>query len=218
MLHRRFLYWTVSDLFSRWSKSRLNFLIYRPIVFYLRRNTYRKWHRRFTNAADYKYKCIHIELVQVFYDIKWISSGAFEFEKKPNNNQWSVIVSGSFVCRFSSLWSSIVSGSFVCRFSSPWSVIVSGSLVCRFISLWSVAVTGSVVSSSAVSVESGGNSIESEISNMICCLVKFGLINTKWLRTHVSMPVNSWNDDHRMHIRFFSFSEILGVNVKDSIY
>ena len=24
----------------------------------------------------------HTELVQVFYDIKWISSGAFEFEKK----------------------------------------------------------------------------------------------------------------------------------------
>ena len=28
---------------------------------------------------------VHTELVQVFYDIKWISSGAFDFEKKPNN-------------------------------------------------------------------------------------------------------------------------------------
>jgi hypothetical protein len=28
---------------------------------------------------------VHSELVQVFYDIKWISSGAFEFEKKKKN-------------------------------------------------------------------------------------------------------------------------------------
>ena len=28
---------------------------------------------------------VHTELVQVFYDIKWISSGAFEFEKTPTN-------------------------------------------------------------------------------------------------------------------------------------
>jgi len=82
MLNGRFSYWTVSHLFSRWSKSRLNFKIYRPIVFYLRRNTNRKWHRSFTNAADCKYEFIHIELVQVLYDIKLISSGAFEFEKK----------------------------------------------------------------------------------------------------------------------------------------
>ena len=28
------------------------------------------------------YEFVHTELVQVFYDIKWISSGTFEFEKK----------------------------------------------------------------------------------------------------------------------------------------
>jgi hypothetical protein len=45
-----------------------------------------KWHRSFTNAAECRYEFVHTELVQVFYDIKWISSGAFEFEKNPTNN------------------------------------------------------------------------------------------------------------------------------------
>jgi hypothetical protein len=40
----------------------------------------------FTNAAECKYVCVHTELVQVFYDIKQFSSGAFEFEKNPANN------------------------------------------------------------------------------------------------------------------------------------
>ena len=35
-----------------------------------------------TNAAECKYEFVHTELVQVFYVIKWISSGAFEFKKK----------------------------------------------------------------------------------------------------------------------------------------
>ena len=39
-------------------------------------------HKSFTNAVECKYEFVHTELVQVFYDIKWISSGAFEFEKK----------------------------------------------------------------------------------------------------------------------------------------
>ena len=37
----------------------------------------------FTTAAECKYEFVHTELVQVIYDVKWISSGAFEFEKKP---------------------------------------------------------------------------------------------------------------------------------------
>jgi hypothetical protein len=44
-----------------------------------------KWQRSFTNAPECKYmlyEFVHTELVQVFYDIKWISSGTFEFEKK----------------------------------------------------------------------------------------------------------------------------------------
>jgi hypothetical protein len=36
----------------------------------------RKWHRGFTNTAECKY-----EFVQLFYDIKWVSSGTFEFEQ-----------------------------------------------------------------------------------------------------------------------------------------
>jgi hypothetical protein len=43
------------------------------------------WHMSFTKAAECKYEFVHTELVQVFYDIKWISSGAFEFEKTPTN-------------------------------------------------------------------------------------------------------------------------------------
>ena len=39
-------------------------------------------HRSFTNAEECKYELVHTELVQVFYDIKYISSGDFEFEKK----------------------------------------------------------------------------------------------------------------------------------------
>ena len=39
-------------------------------------NTNRKWHSSFTNTAESKY-----EFVQLFYDIKWISSGTFEFEQ-----------------------------------------------------------------------------------------------------------------------------------------
>jgi hypothetical protein len=35
-----------------------------------------KWHRSFKNAAESKYEFVQTELV--FYDIKWISSGAFE--------------------------------------------------------------------------------------------------------------------------------------------
>ena len=34
-----------------------------------------------------KYEFVHNELAQVFYDIKWISSGAFEFEKKTLNTK-----------------------------------------------------------------------------------------------------------------------------------
>jgi hypothetical protein len=34
----------------------------------------------------FQYEFVHTELVQVFYNIKWISSGAFEFEKKTTNN------------------------------------------------------------------------------------------------------------------------------------
>jgi hypothetical protein len=45
-----------------------------------------KWQRSFTNAAECKSEFVHTELVQVFYDIKWISSGYFELEKKPTNN------------------------------------------------------------------------------------------------------------------------------------
>ena len=41
-----------------------------------------KWHRSFTDAAECKYEYVHTELVQVFYDFKWIRSGAFDFEKK----------------------------------------------------------------------------------------------------------------------------------------
>ena len=45
-------------------------------------NTNRKWHRSFTNTAESKYEFVHTELVQLFYDIKWISSwGTFEFEQ-----------------------------------------------------------------------------------------------------------------------------------------
>ena len=43
---------------------------------------------RFTNASECKYEFVHTELVQLFYDIKWICSGAFEFEK--NNNKQSL--------------------------------------------------------------------------------------------------------------------------------
>jgi hypothetical protein len=35
---------------------------------------------------DIKYEFVYTELVQVFYDIKWISSGTFEFDKI-NNKQ-----------------------------------------------------------------------------------------------------------------------------------
>jgi hypothetical protein len=35
----------------------------------------------YNTAAECKYECVHTELVQVFYDNKWISSGAFEFVK-----------------------------------------------------------------------------------------------------------------------------------------
>ena len=42
----------------------------------------------FTNASECKYEFVHTELVQLFYDIKWICSGAFEFEK--NNNKQSL--------------------------------------------------------------------------------------------------------------------------------
>ena len=42
-----------------------------------------KWYRSFTNAAECKYEFVHTE---EFYDIKWISSGAFEFEKTTTNN------------------------------------------------------------------------------------------------------------------------------------
>ena len=41
------------------------------------------WHRSFTEAAECKYEFVHTELVQVIYDMKWISSEGFEFEKKP---------------------------------------------------------------------------------------------------------------------------------------
>jgi len=37
------------------------------------------------NTAAYKYELVHTELVHVFYDFKWVSSGAFEFEKTTNN-------------------------------------------------------------------------------------------------------------------------------------
>ena len=43
-------------------------------------------HRSFTNATDIKYEFVYTELVQVFYDIKWISSGTFKFDKI-NNKQ-----------------------------------------------------------------------------------------------------------------------------------
>ena len=42
---------------------------------------------------------VHTELVQVLYDIKWISSGAFEFEKKKKNNpQKSIQVHKKNLC------------------------------------------------------------------------------------------------------------------------
>jgi len=50
-------------------------------------------HRSFTNATEIKYEFVHTELVQVFYYIKWISSGAFEFEK--NNKQSLKIYPGT---------------------------------------------------------------------------------------------------------------------------
>jgi hypothetical protein len=52
----------------------------RPLQWY-HTNTNRKWHRSFTNTAESKYESVHTELVQLFYDIKWISSGTFEFEQ-----------------------------------------------------------------------------------------------------------------------------------------
>ena len=33
---------------------------------------------------------VHTELVQVFYDIKWISSETFEFEKKKNKQSLKI--------------------------------------------------------------------------------------------------------------------------------
>ena len=79
-------------------KSQLNLWIYQPIIFYIQCNdvtqtqTWQliivgktKWHRSFKNAAESKYEFVHTELV--FYDIKWISSGAFEFEKNPLNTK-----------------------------------------------------------------------------------------------------------------------------------
>lgn len=42
--------------------------------------------KKFYNAAECKYEFVHTYLVHVFYDIKCISSGAFEFEKKQHIN------------------------------------------------------------------------------------------------------------------------------------
>ena len=52
-----------------------------------------KWHISLANAAECKYEFVHTELVQVFYDIKWISSGAFKFVKK--NKQFVKIDPGT---------------------------------------------------------------------------------------------------------------------------
>ena len=41
-------------------------------------------HQHKQKVAQKFYRMQIYEFVQVFYDIKWISSGAFEFEKKPN--------------------------------------------------------------------------------------------------------------------------------------
>ena len=40
--------------------------------------THRKWHRSCTIAAECKYEIVRTELIQVLYDIIWISSCAFE--------------------------------------------------------------------------------------------------------------------------------------------
>jgi hypothetical protein len=89
-LHSGFSYWT--DLFlaagERWVKFENipanRFL--RPLQ-WCHTNTNMavrksKWHRSITNATECKYEFVHIELVQMFYYIKWISSGTFELEKK----------------------------------------------------------------------------------------------------------------------------------------
>ena len=87
ILHVRFSYWMVSDLFLAAGEIPLNFFNL-PANRFLRPLQWRHtntnatvgntmWQRSFTNAAECKY-----EFAQVFYDIKWISSWTFEFEKK----------------------------------------------------------------------------------------------------------------------------------------
>jgi hypothetical protein len=85
-------YKTIQFLFcDKSSYCTANFKIYQPIVFYVRCNDVTQTQTRQLEKQSGKevlqmqqnanMQFVHTELVQVFHDIKWISSEIFEFEK-----------------------------------------------------------------------------------------------------------------------------------------
>ena len=77
-----------------------NFKIYQPIIFYVCCNDVTQTQTRQLEKQSGKevlqiqlnanMQFAHTELVQVFYDIKWISSETFEFEKKKNKQSLKI--------------------------------------------------------------------------------------------------------------------------------
>ena len=101
MLHDRFSYWTISDLFLAVGEIPAEFINFPANRFLYpvqccntnmadknESESVKMINKRsFTNATECKYKFVYTELVQEFYTIKYISSSALEFElKKTTNN------------------------------------------------------------------------------------------------------------------------------------